>query len=150
MCLISSHSALYPQRQRGVLCCSNYLCLLTHVSAVLVWIELCHGVMFASSTQHECMHRMQRRRMYTAQILHSCRSVPPRFSQFLAMASLVSQKIIDLRVLWTYLEPNERKIHEAYYMLLRRYEAKLKTVSVVDLSGKSNLARERFGQKRLH
>ncbi|CAK9089862.1 THO complex subunit 2 (Tho2) [Durusdinium trenchii] len=67
-----------------------------------------------------------------------------RFSQFLAMASLVSQKIIDLRVLWTYLEPNERKIHEAYYMLLRRYEAKLKTVSVVDLSGKSNLDKLKF------
>ena len=35
------------------------------------------------------------------------------------------------------------RIHEAWSHLNFRYEAKLKTVSIVDLSGKQNLARDR-------
>ena len=62
-----------------------------------------------------------------------------RLSQFLAIASLISLNIIDLRTLWSYLEPGEKKINEAYHMLQRRYEIKLKTITVIDLSGKSNL-----------
>ena len=67
----------------------------------------------------------------------------PRLSQFMAIASLMSANIIDLRIFWSYLEPGEKKIHETYHMLQRKYEAKLKTISVVDLSGKSNLARDK-------
>ena len=67
----------------------------------------------------------------------------PRLSQFMAIASLMSVNIIDLRIFWSYLEPGEKKIHETYHMLQRKYEAKLKTISVVDLSGKSNLARDK-------
>ncbi|CAJ1381245.1 unnamed protein product [Effrenium voratum] len=66
-----------------------------------------------------------------------------RLSQFVAVASLIAQNCIDLKTLWSYLEPCEKRIHEAWHMLNRRYEAKLKTVSTVDLSGKSNLARDK-------
>ena len=47
------------------------------------------------------------------------------------------------QTLWSYSELSEKKIQEAYGMLQRRYDAKLKSVSVVDLSGKSNLARDK-------
>ena len=67
----------------------------------------------------------------------------PRLSQFMAIASLISINVIDLRTLWSYLEPGEKKIQEAYHLLQRKYEAKLKTISVVDLSGKSNLAKDK-------
>eukprot|EP00439_Symbiodinium_sp_Y106_P079741 s783_g18.t1 len=66
-----------------------------------------------------------------------------RASQFVATASLISLGLVDLRMVWSYLEPSEKKIQEAWSHLNFRYEAKLKTVSVVDLSGKQNLARDK-------
>eukprot|EP00928_Gymnodinium_smaydae_P056448 TRINITY_DN39834_c0_g1_i1.p1 TRINITY_DN39834_c0_g1~~TRINITY_DN39834_c0_g1_i1.p1 ORF type:complete len:1558 (+),score=409.12 TRINITY_DN39834_c0_g1_i1:147-4820(+) len=75
---------------------------------------------------------------------------PARPSQFLAVAALAQQDLIDVEALWPYLEPSDAHIGQLYSTLIKKYEEEVEKCSTVDLSaGTGGKDKEEDFQKTL-
>lgn len=71
---------------------------------------------------------------------------PTRPSQFLAVASLVALGLVDLDVVWSYLEPSDASIQKTSSELTAKYEEELSNISKVDLGGTASKDTDAFNK----
>eukprot|EP00929_Paragymnodinium_shiwhaense_P030712 TRINITY_DN17359_c0_g1_i2.p1 TRINITY_DN17359_c0_g1~~TRINITY_DN17359_c0_g1_i2.p1 ORF type:complete len:1535 (-),score=523.90 TRINITY_DN17359_c0_g1_i2:108-4712(-) len=62
---------------------------------------------------------------------------PERPAQFLALASLIQKGLIDVEVLWSYLEPSDSVLAKQHAELMEKYEEAVEKTRTVDLSATS-------------
>eukprot|EP00930_Biecheleria_cincta_P027293 TRINITY_DN19176_c0_g1_i1.p1 TRINITY_DN19176_c0_g1~~TRINITY_DN19176_c0_g1_i1.p1 ORF type:complete len:1526 (-),score=347.64 TRINITY_DN19176_c0_g1_i1:60-4616(-) len=71
---------------------------------------------------------------------------PTRPSQFLAVASLVALGLVDLDVVWSYLDPSDASIQKTSSELTAKYEEELVNISKVDLGGTASKDTDAFNK----
>eukprot|EP00931_Biecheleriopsis_adriatica_P053052 TRINITY_DN30988_c0_g1_i1.p1 TRINITY_DN30988_c0_g1~~TRINITY_DN30988_c0_g1_i1.p1 ORF type:complete len:1498 (+),score=350.54 TRINITY_DN30988_c0_g1_i1:53-4546(+) len=71
---------------------------------------------------------------------------PSRPTQFLAVASLISLGLVDLDVIWSYLDPADASIKQSASDLTSKYEEEVSNVTKIDLAGSSTKDSDAFNR----